>query len=72
MTMNNPSAIVYNAYINGLMKGGNSDKAKHIFKRTKKDACKPTTETYTMLINLYRKVSLVRFFVFCLKLTVSI
>ena len=32
MTMNNPSAIVYNAYINGLMKGGNSDKAKHILK----------------------------------------
>ena len=67
MRMNNPGAVVYNAYINGLMKGGNSDKAEEIFKRMKKDACKPTTETYTMLINLYGKVSLLRFFVFSLK-----
>ena len=51
--MNNPSAVVYNAYINRLMKGGNSDKAELHVKRMKKDAFKPTIETYTMLVNLY-------------------
>jgi len=67
MRINNPGAVVYNAYINGLMKGGNSNKVEEIFQRMKRDACKPTTETYTMLINLYGKVSLLRFFIFCLE-----
>ncbi|MCI01008.1 pentatricopeptide repeat-containing protein, partial [Trifolium medium] len=49
------SAVVYNAYINGLMKGGNFDKAEEIFQRMKKDGCKLSIESYTMLINLYGK-----------------
>lgn len=60
--MNNSGAVVYNAYINGLMKGGNPDKAEEIFQRMKREGCKPSTETYTMLINLYGKVSLLRLF----------
>lgn len=55
--MDGTDAVVYNAYINGLMKGGNPDKAEEIFERMKRDGCKPSTETYTMLINLYGKVN---------------
>lgn len=55
--MMKPGAVVYNAYINGLMKGGNFDKAEEIFKRMKRDGCKLSLESYTMLINLYGKVS---------------
>ena len=51
-------ATVYNAYIEGLIKGQNSDKALEIFERMKRECCEPTTETYTMIINLYGKVSL--------------
>jgi pentatricopeptide repeat protein len=50
-------AIVYNAYIDGLMKGGNPQKAEEIFQRMKRDCCEPSVDTYTMLINLYGKVS---------------
>lgn len=49
------SARVYNAYIEGLIKGGNSKKALEIYERMKRERCEPTTETYTMLINLYGK-----------------
>lgn len=50
-------AVVYDAYIDGLMKGGNFQKAEEIFQRMKKDCCQPSVNTYTMLINLYGKVS---------------
>lgn len=49
-------ALVYNAYIDGLMKGRNSQKALAIFDRMKRESCQPSTDTYTMLINLYGKV----------------
>lgn len=49
-------AIVYNSYINGLMKGKNSEKAVEIFHRMKRNRCQPSADTYTMLINLYGKV----------------
>lgn len=49
-------AIVYNAYIEGLSKGRDTEKAVEIFQRMKKDRCKPDTNTYTMMINLYGKV----------------
>lgn len=49
-------ALVYNAYIDGLMKGRNSQKALVIFERMKRESCQPSTDTYTMLINLYGKV----------------
>lgn len=50
-------AVVYDAYIDGLMKGGNPQKAEEIFQRMKKECCEPLVNTYTMLINLYGKVS---------------
>ncbi|KAE9618488.1 hypothetical protein Lal_00047216 [Lupinus albus] len=53
--MNKSGAVVYNAYMNGLMKGGNHSKAEEIFQRMKRDKCVPSNETYTMLINLYGK-----------------
>lgn len=54
---------MYNAYIDGLMKGGKPEKALKIFDRMKREPCQPTTETYTMLINLFGKVTLtVQFF----------
>lgn len=49
-------AVVYNAYIDGLMKGQNTQKAIDIFQRMKRDNCQPSTETYTLMINLYGKV----------------
>lgn len=49
--------IVYDAYIDGLIKIGNAQKAIQIFQRMKRDCCQPSTDTYTMLINLYGKVS---------------
>lgn len=52
---------MFDAYINGLLKGGNPQKAVEIFQRMKRDQCQPSTETYTMLINLYGKVSLAAF-----------
>ncbi|ESQ52123.1 hypothetical protein EUTSA_v10017758mg, partial [Eutrema salsugineum] len=53
-----PSATVYNAYIEGLMKRkGNIEEAIDVFQRMKRDRCKPTTETYNLMINLYGKAS---------------
>jgi pentatricopeptide repeat protein len=60
-------AVVYNAYIDGLMKGGNPQKAEAIFQRMKRDCCEPSVDTYTMLINLYGKVCSI---VFIIKLTI--
>ncbi|KAG5523799.1 hypothetical protein RHGRI_003240 [Rhododendron griersonianum] len=51
-----PNTVVYNAYMNGLLKGTNSQKVEEIFERMKRDHCEPSTETYTMMINLYGKV----------------
>ncbi|AEC09069.1 Tetratricopeptide repeat (TPR)-like superfamily protein [Arabidopsis thaliana] len=49
---------VYNAYIEGLMKRkGNTEEAIDVFQRMKRDRCKPTTETYNLMINLYGKAS---------------
>ncbi|GJW60651.1 pentatricopeptide repeat-containing protein [Tanacetum coccineum] len=48
-------AVVYNAYIDGLVKGRNSQKAIEIYQRMKRNCCQPSTDTYTMLINLYGK-----------------
>ena len=42
------------------MKGGNPNKVEEIFQRLKRDGCKPSTETYTMLINLYGKVRFIK------------
>ncbi|XP_010540669.1 PREDICTED: pentatricopeptide repeat-containing protein At2g35130 isoform X2 [Tarenaya hassleriana] len=53
-----PSAIVYNAYIDGLTKGrGNTEKAMDVFQRMKKERCQLNTETYNLMINLYGKAS---------------
>lgn len=49
-------AVVYNAYMDGLLKGRNTVKAVEIFQRMKSDRCRPSTDTYTMMINLYGKV----------------
>lgn len=54
---NYSGALVYDAYIDGLIKGGNTQKAVDIFQRMKRDSCQPSTNTYTMLINLYGKVT---------------
>lgn len=51
-------AIVYNAYIEGLTKGGQTQKALQIFDKMKRDRCQPTADTYTMIINLYGKVKI--------------
>lgn len=48
--------IVYNAYIDGLIKTRDSQRALAVFQRMKRDNCEPNTETYTMVINLYGKV----------------
>ena len=48
---------MYDAYIDGLTKRGNPQKAVEIFQRMKRDCCQPSTDTYTMLINLYGKAS---------------
>lgn len=50
--------VVYNAYIDGLLKARKPQKALEIFQRMKNSRCKPSTDTYTMIINLYGKVSL--------------
>ncbi|KAK1281998.1 Pentatricopeptide repeat-containing protein [Acorus calamus] len=52
-----PGAIVYNAYIDGLMKGQNNQKAVEVFQRMKNDQCQPNADTYTLLINLYGKAN---------------
>ncbi|KAG5396361.1 hypothetical protein IGI04_018175 [Brassica rapa subsp. trilocularis] len=53
-----PSATVYNAYIEGLTKRkGNTEEAIDVFQRMKRERCKPTTETYNLMINLYGKAS---------------
>jgi pentatricopeptide repeat protein len=74
-------AIVYNAYIDGLMKGGNPQKAEEIFQRMKRDCCEPSVDTYTMLINLYGKVSSLHtsstyiiffFFIKCIQFQISV
>lgn len=57
--------MVYNAYIQGLVKGGEPQKAIEIFDRMKRESCQPSTETYTLMINLYGKVNLVVQFRFC-------
>ncbi|KAL5731417.1 hypothetical protein ACHQM5_004146 [Ranunculus cassubicifolius] len=49
--------VVYNAYIDGLMKERNMEKAVEIFVRMKRERCQPSTETYTMLINIHGKVN---------------
>jgi pentatricopeptide repeat protein len=56
-----PGEIVYNAYIDGLMKAGNPQRAIEIFQRMKNDGCQPSTDTYTLLINLHGKVRSVVF-----------
>lgn len=48
--------IVYNAYIDGLMKRKNFHKAEEVYQNMKKDRCQPSNETYTMIINLYGRV----------------
>lgn len=50
-------AIVYDAYIDGLIKGGNPQKAIEVFQRMKRDGCQLSTVTYTLMINLYGKVT---------------
>ncbi|URE16031.1 PPR repeat [Musa troglodytarum] len=52
-----PGAVVYNAYMDGLLKGRNTVKAVEIFQRMKSDRCRPSTDTYTMMINLYGKAN---------------
>ncbi|CAA7021560.1 unnamed protein product [Microthlaspi erraticum] len=53
-----PSATVYNAYIEALTKRkGNNEEAINVFQRMKRERCKPTTETYNLMINLYGKAS---------------
>lgn len=52
---------MYNSHIDGLLKGGNPQKAVEIFQRMKRDCCQPSTETYTLMINLYGKVSQILF-----------
>lgn len=47
---------MYNAYIDGLFKGRDPEKALAIFERMKRENCEPTAETYTMVINIYGKV----------------
>lgn len=54
---------MFDAYINGLIKGGNPQKAEEIFQRMKRDQCEPSADTYTMLINIYGKVSRILNFV---------
>lgn len=49
--------IVYNAYMDGLLKRRDSQQALAIFQRMKRENCEPTAETYTMVINLYGKVN---------------
>ncbi|KAI8558387.1 hypothetical protein RHMOL_Rhmol04G0088000 [Rhododendron molle] len=48
--------VVYTAYMNGLLKVTNSQKVVEIVERMKRDHSEPSTETYTMIINLYGKV----------------
>lgn len=38
------------------MKAREPEKAVEIFQRMKRENCRPSTDTYTMLINLYGKV----------------
>ncbi|KAI8559618.1 hypothetical protein RHMOL_Rhmol04G0187400 [Rhododendron molle] len=54
--------VVYTAYMNGLLKITNSQKVVEIFERMKRDHSEPSTETYTMMINLYGKVISAVFF----------
>ncbi|KAI8559617.1 hypothetical protein RHMOL_Rhmol04G0187400 [Rhododendron molle] len=48
--------------MNGLLKITNSQKVVEIFERMKRDHSEPSTETYTMMINLYGKVISAVFF----------
>nr|CAD1823200.1 unnamed protein product [Ananas comosus var. bracteatus] len=49
--------VVYNAYLDGLLKGRCTQEAIEIFQRMKKDRCTPSTETYTLMINIYGKAN---------------
>ncbi|KAI8531872.1 hypothetical protein RHMOL_Rhmol11G0169600 [Rhododendron molle] len=60
--------VVYTAYMN-VLKVTNSQKVVEIFERMKRDHSEPSTETYTMIINLYGKVISAVFF-YILMLTV--
>jgi pentatricopeptide repeat protein len=48
---------VYNAYLDGLLKARCSEKAVEVYQRMKKERCRTNTETYTLMINVYGKVS---------------
>lgn len=48
--------VVYNAYIDGLIKGRKGKRALEIFQRMKREQCEPTADTYTLVINQYGKV----------------
>ncbi|CAN1128574.1 Pentatricopeptide repeat-containing protein At2g35130, partial [Linum perenne] len=39
----NSGAIMYSAYIDGLMKAGNSERAVESFQRMRRDSCQPST-----------------------------
>jgi pentatricopeptide repeat protein len=39
-----------------MKRKGNTEEAIDVFQRMKRDRCKPTTETYNLMINLYGKV----------------
>lgn len=51
------AATVYNAYLDGLLKARCSEKAVEVYQRMKKERCRTNTETYTLMINVYGKVS---------------
>jgi len=57
-----PSATVYNAYLDGLLKARCTEKAVEVYQRMKKERCRTNTETYMLMINVYGKVG---HFVFC-------
>jgi pentatricopeptide repeat protein len=50
-------ATVYNAYLDGLLKARCTEKAVEVYQRMKKERCRTNTETYTLMINVYGKVS---------------
>ncbi|PWZ21937.1 Pentatricopeptide repeat-containing protein [Zea mays] len=52
-----PTATVYNAYLDGLLKARCSEKAVEVYQRMKKERCRTNTETYTLMINVYGKGS---------------
>lgn len=53
--------IVYNAYIDGLSKRRDSQKALSVFQRMKRENCELNADTYTMVINLFGKVIITLF-----------